>query len=317
MTEPRKLTKADVPPSPWFDGTSAVRASLRDADAERSSRLAALPPTLLYLLVGLMYGLLASLSAGDFSQIRSAAAAVVPEASAGQLDLLALALTLAYALVWHVVGSRGAAARAAVLAAPGDAGRPLLRGFGWAGLFHATLGTTALVGIALSRADVLARLSGDIAARRVVSDALGAVDVAAVADARGRAVTDAFWPDLRWGLVVLGLLAAAALLVGFLSGPMKRAAGLAMAERSIMRRRLGLSKVEARESAARSELVSRIEGRARVVELAGMQDREDRELPHRFDAAKERFRVALAVRLSDPEATTVLVDTDGRLGSER
>jgi hypothetical protein len=58
------------------------------------------------------------------------------------------------------------------------------------------------------------------------------------------------------------------------------------------------------ETAAHLELASRVTARERATALTDMHDRE---LPHRFDAAKERFRLALAIGLGDPSRTSVLL----------
>lgn len=293
----------DVVPELGFDGAAAVRRTQRDADTAKLWQLVALPLSIVATVLLAIYAMVAVVTAGDFSQIRATAAGLMPEASAFQLNVLATALTVAYSATWHAAGSRGSAARAAALAAAGNAARPLLRGFGVAGVLYVAAGSVAMVLLAFSRGEVMARIEGTRAARRVADDALGTVDPAAVEEARARAVDEVFWPDVRWSLVVLGLLAVAALVAGFTAVPVKRAFQLGLARRGVLRRRLRLAELEAQESAAQCELVSRIEGRTRVTTLAEMHDRE---LPHRFTAAKERYRIALAARLAEPEATSEL-----------
>ncbi|WFG44171.1 hypothetical protein [Pseudonocardia alni] len=290
---------------PLFDGKASTRQVIAEQETARFARITALPLWAVVAMIAGAYGLLLLIGLGEYAPVRAAVGTVLPELSAPIQVLLAVAFCLAYSVAFHTVGSRIAAARATVLPSLGDGGRPGLRAFGVLGAVALGFGVASMLVVAFSRAEVLAAEAGEAAARRVSDASLdGAVDPAAVEAARRAAHDEVFGPDLRWTLVVLLLMALATVVVAAGTAPWKKALQIGLRHRSLDRLRSRVDAARVRESRAQLEMVSRIEARERRQLLA---EQHERELPMRFAAAKERFRVTLAERLGDPEATSELL----------
>ena len=295
------LSKATSTPVPSRDGRTATRAHLRDDDTTRQSRLVLLRLWQLLLLLLVAYLFVAGIAIGEFVQLRSAALLLMPESPALFISGLTAAVTAAYVVVWHSVGSRGALVRSVTQRSAGNGGRPHRRAFGVWGVVAATVGLLGLTIVGWRRADALAAEHADQAMRRLVEFAVVDVpDPAAVKAAGTAAYAEVFWPDFSWTIVVLALLATASMLVGLITGPWKAATALALGDRKLAHAKQRLTAAERRETETHRELTSRIRAQDNHAALAQLHIQE---LPHRFEQGKQRFRLALAARLGDPEMT--------------
>lgn len=316
MTTTQRLPEPVAPepvahdPTDRPDGLARTRAVLGELRGTGLALLLALPGWLVYVLLAGLGALLVLLAAGEYAQLYATVSALLRELHPTLRHLLTSGLMVAYLGIWHGVGSRAYLVRSVTLRMRGNRGRPRRRAFGVWGTFSLVAGTTILFVVAFSRAHILALDAADRAADRAERAVTfgAAPDPAMVEAVRAEAYDQFYWPDLRWSIASLALLAAGSLLVGMVGAPLKQAAAVAAIRAALRRKRRKAGKLQAAEAMAHLELASRVRARERAASLAAMHERE---LPQRFEAGRVHGRLRIAEGMGHPNATDQLGHEDG------
>ncbi|MFZ2239410.1 MAG: hypothetical protein WAV90_07665 [Gordonia amarae] len=249
---------------------------------------------------------------GEFVMMRMVVDELLPSVVVGQRITVALAVTLAYLIVWTSVGSCVARASSVIhgVSVPGEnvPRKAALRHFGLVGAIAAVFGIAVMVGAAYSRADALATsLAREARTAAVLDDPQ--VTETELAAAASSAYDDAFLRDLGWTLLTLGVLAVGSLLCGLAAHTLAKAVGIGIVEFRIGWARRRADKAKAEQSKAEDDVTALRAAKERRKEGArkAAETLSERYLAH----GPAHARVYLAGRKGNPEFTDYLIPAPG------
>lgn len=286
------------------DGERTQRVLMADQERSSLQRLAALP---LAALVGIEIGWgIVLLAAAVLEQplVATALARVLPSAPDWQIQVGAAAYLIVYAVLWHAIGHRIAAARHLSLSTTTTGtSKKLNPAFGAAGVVLVVILTLALAGVAVRRALSLADRAAQAAATTLVKNSVNPPSAADLAHAGDQAWHSAFWPDLVFTVSLMVLLAA----LGTWHGYRADARHHAMSLHLIQRRADSARRAAADLRAAHLDTARRAQTQdGAAADRHEQASHFDDALRERFELAKTTVRHSLSYQQGRPDATTTL-----------
>jgi hypothetical protein len=286
------------------DGERTRRALMAAREHSALKRLAALP---LPALVGIeITWAIVLLAAAILEQplVVTALARVLPSAPDWQIQVGAAAYLIVYAVLWHAVGNRLAAARHLSLSTTTTGkSKKLNPAFGGVGVALVFVLTLAMAGVAVRRALSLADGAAQKAVTTLVKNSVNPPSAGDLARAGDQAWHTAFLPDLVFTLSLMVLLAALGTWHGYRADARHHAVSLHL----VQRRADAARRAAADLQAAHLDMARRAATQESVAaDRHDQADLFDDALLERFEQAKTTVRHSLSFQQGRPDATTTL-----------
>lgn len=293
-----------IAPGQFEGGEHSQLTTLARRRAERLKRLLALPLPVLVLLEIAWCSALLVAAVLEVPLLETALARIMPGASDLLIRIGSIAFVIVYAVLWHAMGHRLADAHLLSMSTT-TAGRAgvVSPAFGWIGVGLSVTLSAALIGVAIRRGQSLADTAAQRAADNAALDAMATPTESELDGIRSAAWHAAFWPDFGFTVLVMAMLAALAVWIGY-SSPVRHEA------LSLHAARAGAEWANRRAdtlAAHHGNALQRLESqRVTARERAEQAVRLTSALEHRFARAKQVSRHHMAEHQGRPDATTTL-----------